>query len=63
MKYKTISAKIRNFFELINKKEIDNLDVKDIINQILNKNIIAFIIEDKVIVQFIFNIKKVRQVT
>ncbi len=34
MKYKTISAKKRKFFELINKKEIDNLDVKDIINEL-----------------------------
>ncbi len=63
MKYKTISAKKRKLFELINKKEINHLAIKNTINQVLSKNRMAFIIEDKVIVYFIFNIKKVRQIT
>ena len=34
MKYRTISAKKRKFIELLNKKEIDNLGIKDIINEL-----------------------------
>ncbi len=34
MNYRTLSAKKRKFIELINKKEIINLEVKDIINQL-----------------------------
>ena len=34
MNYNTLSAKKRKFIELINKKEIDNLEIKDIINEL-----------------------------
>ncbi len=34
MNYKTLSAKKRKFIELINKKDIFNLEIKDITNQL-----------------------------
>ena len=44
MKNKTLSAKKRKFIALINKKEINNLKVKNIINEVLGEHKIDFII-------------------
>ena len=49
MNHETISAKKRKFIELINIKEINNLDVNDIINEVVGKHRIDFMIKDKVI--------------
>ncbi len=48
MNYKTISAKKRKFFELTNKKEINNLEVNNIINELVGDHRIDFMIKDKV---------------
>ena len=47
MNYKTLSAKKRKFIEL---KEINNFEVNKIINEVLGKHKIDFIIKDKVYV-------------
>ena len=48
MNYKTLSAKKRKFIALINKKEINNLEVNNIINEVVGEHIIYFMREDKI---------------
>lgn len=50
MNYKTLYAKKRKFIALINKKEINNLEVNNIINEVVGEHKIDFIIKDKVYV-------------
>ena len=49
MNYKNLSAKKRKFIELVNKKEINNLEVNALINELVGKHRIDFMIKDKVI--------------
>jgi len=51
MNYKILSAKKRKFIALINKKEINNLEVNALINELVGKHRIDYMIEDKVIVE------------
>ena len=48
MNYKTLSAKKRKFIALINKKEINYLEVNALINEVVGEHKIDFIIKDKV---------------
>jgi len=48
MNYETISAKKRKLIELVNKKEINNLEVNALINELVGEHIIDFMIKDKV---------------
>ena len=48
MNYKTISAKKRKFISLNNKKEINNLEINVLTNELVGEHIIYFMREDKI---------------
>ena len=48
MNYKTLSLKKQKFIELVNKKEINNLEVNALINELVGEHRIDFMIKNKV---------------